>query len=90
MSAEASKKPDNPSTYEIVVNGQLKEVPAATVTYASVGAIAFPEHAGNGDITFVITYRKAHEPKEGSLTEGGTVEVKHRGTVFNVTFTRRS
>lgn len=90
MPAEANKKPDNPSTYEIVVNGQVKEVPSTVVTYAEIGAIGFPEHAGNPDITFVITYRKAHEPKEGSLTEGGTVEVKHRGTIFNVTFTRRS
>ena len=90
MSAEASKKPGKPSTFEIVVNGQVKEVPAAAVTYAEIGAIAFPEHAGSPDITLVITYRKAHEPKEGSLTEGGSVEVKHHGTIFNVTFTRRS
>lgn len=90
MSVEASKKPDNPSTYQIVVSGQVKEVAAAVVSYAEIGAIAFPEHVGNADITFVITYRKAHQPKEGSLTEGGTVEVKHRGTIFNVTFTRRS
>jgi len=89
MSAEESR-PDNASRYEIVVNGQVKEVPAPVVTYAEIGGIAFPEHVGNPDITFVITYRKAHEPKEGSLTEGGSVEVKHRGTVFNVTFTRRS
>lgn len=90
MSVEASKKPDNPSRYEVVVNGQVKEVPDAVATYAEIAALAFPEHAGNPDITFVTTYRKAHEPKEGSLTEGGSVEVKHRGTVFNVTFTRRS
>lgn len=90
VEAEASQKPDNSSRYEIIVGGQLKEVPTSVVTYAQIGALAFPEHAGNADITFVITYRKAHEPKEGSLTEGGSVEVKHRGTIFNVTFTRRS
>lgn len=84
------EKPGNPSRYEIVVNGQVQEVPSATVTFEQVVALAFPEHAGNTDLTFVITYRKADSPKEGSLAEGGAVQVKHRGTIFNVTFTRRS
>lgn len=84
------EKPDNPSRHEIIVTGQVHEVSSAMVTFEQIVTLAFPEHAGNADLTFVITYRKADSPKEGSLAEGGSVEVKHRGTIFNVTFTRRS
>lgn len=87
---EHPEHPDNPSRYEVIVNGQTAEVPAAMVTFNDIVAIAFPDKVGNPDLTFVIIYRKAEEPREGSLAEGGSVEVKHRGTVFNVTFTRRS
>lgn len=76
--------------YGIVVNGQAKVVPSATVTYIEIAGLAFPDKVGDPNLTFVITYRKAEQPHEGSLAEGGTVEVKHKGTIFNVTFTRRS
>jgi hypothetical protein len=76
--------------YEIVVNGQSKVVASATVTYIEIVGLAFPDKVGDPNLTFVITYRKAQHPHEGSLAEGGTVEVKHKGTIFNVTFTRRS
>ena len=76
--------------YEIVVNGQAKAVPDATVTYIEIAGLAFPDKVGDPNLTFVITYRKAELPHEGSLAESGTVEVKHKGTIFNVTFTRRS
>jgi hypothetical protein len=76
--------------YEIVVNGQSKVVASATVTYIEIAGLAFPDKVGDPNLTFVITYRKAQHPHEGSLAEGGEVEVKHKGTIFNVTFTRRS
>jgi len=76
--------------YEIVVNGQAHSVESQTVTFDEVVKIAFPEKADNPELTFVVTYRKAHEPKEGSLAEGGSAEVKKTGTIFNVTHTRRS
>jgi hypothetical protein len=76
--------------YEIVVNGQARTVDDQTVTYDEITKIAFPDKAGNPEFTFVVTYRKAHEPKEGSLAEGGSVEVKQTGTIFNVTHSRRS
>jgi hypothetical protein len=77
-------------SYEIIVDGQARTVDNAIVTFDEIVKIAFPEKAGNPEFTFVVIYRKAHEPKEGSLAEGGSVEVKHNGTIFNVTHTRRS
>lgn len=76
--------------YEIVVNGQARSVDDQTVTFEDVVKIAFPEKAHNPEFTFVVTYRKAHKPKEGSLAERGSVEVKKSGTIFNVTHTRLS
>lgn len=90
MTTDENKKPDGHKSYEIVVNGQKHQVQNAIVTFEEIVELGFPEHAGNPDITVVITYRKAHKPNEGSLTEGGKVEVEHHGTIFNVTFTRRS
>lgn len=87
---DTGAKASPPHTYEIVVNGQLGTLRSATATYPEIVALAFPDKAGDPNLTFVITYRKAHQPHEGSLAEGGTVEVKHKGTIFNVTFTRRS
>jgi hypothetical protein len=39
---------------------------------------------------FIITFRNAKKPKEGTLVEGQSVEVKKDGTIFNVKATDRS
>ena len=57
-------------------------MPSATATYIEIAGLAFPDKVGDPNLTFVITYRKAERPHEGSLAEGGTVEVKHKGTIF--------
>lgn len=85
---EASKKPKK--EYEIIVNGQKREVPDKVVTFKEIVTLAFPEKADDPNVTFVAIFRKAHKPHEGSLVAGGTVEVKKEGTIFNVTFTNKS
>jgi Multiubiquitin len=81
------KKPDK--SYEIVVDGTPHTVEDDTVTYEQVVAIAYPTPP-NADTKFTVTFYKAHDPKEGTLKPGGSVEVKKHGTVFNVKATIKS
>jgi hypothetical protein len=77
--------------YEIVVNGSEHDVPSEFVTYAQVVEIAFPGHPTNPDVVFSVTFEHAQsKPHEGTLAEGGQVEVKKKGTIFDVTQTTRS
>ena len=76
--------------FELVVNGQQHEVLSKYVTFEEIVAIAFPDKAKDPNVTFVVLFRKAHEPKEGTLAPGGSVEIKKEGTIFNVTFTNKS
>lgn len=79
-----------PIVYEIIVNARPKTVPGKTVTFRQVVALAFPgPHDDN--VTFSVTYRKAaSKPHAGELSLGGSVDVKRKGTVFNVTPTVQS
>ncbi len=74
----------------IVVNAQPHEIDSLTVSYEQVVKLAYPTPPGP-DTYFTVTYRKAKEPQhEGSLAPGESVEVKKKGTVFNVTPTNKS
>jgi hypothetical protein len=75
---------------EIVVDGQLKDVPARTVSWDEVVDLAFPGERGKADLTFVVTYSDAELPKSGILEKGGTVVVARQGTSFSVAKHRRS
>jgi multiubiquitin len=76
--------------FAIVVNGELAVIPHEEVSWTEVVAIAFPVWP-SPDTTFTVTYRKAKGPKhEGILVEGGVVEVKKQGTIFDVTPTGKS
>jgi Multiubiquitin len=76
--------------FAIVVNGELAVIPHEEVSWTEVVAIAFPVWP-SPDTTFTVTYRKAKGPKhEAILVEGGVVEVKKQGTVFDVTPTGKS
>jgi hypothetical protein len=76
--------------YEITVNSRLDLVPAAHVTFEQVVQLAFPGSHGP-NIVFAMTYRHAQsKPHAGELGPGGSVEVKHKGTIFNVTKTDKS
>jgi hypothetical protein len=76
--------------YEIVVNGTPDTVQEQRVTFEQVVKIAFPA-ASDPNVTYSVTYRKAHQDRSGgTLVAGGSVEVKKKGTSFNVVATTRS
>lgn len=77
-------------TYEITVNSRARDIDHAVVTYEEIVQLAFPgQHDPN--VSFSMTYRKADSvPHAGELGAGGTVTVKKKGTIFNVTRTVQS
>ena len=82
--------PRPPKTFEIIVNSRPREVDEKQVTFEQVVQLAFPgPHEAN--VVFSMTYRHAAStPHAGELGAGGSVEVKKKGTVFNVTRTVQS
>ncbi len=77
-------------TFEIIVNSRPRTVNARTVTFEQIVQLAFPgQHQPN--VVFSMTYRHAAStPHAGELGAGGSVDVKKKGTVFNVTRTVQS
>jgi len=77
-------------TFEIIVNSRPRTVNARTVTFEQIVQLAFPgQHEPN--VVFSMTYRHAAAPPPaGELGVGGSVDVKKKGTVFNVTRTVQS
>ncbi|TIM52944.1 multiubiquitin domain-containing protein [Mesorhizobium sp.] len=82
--------PRPPATYEIIVNSRPRTVNTRTVTFEQIVQLAFPgPHEPN--VVFSMTYRHAAStPHAGELGAGGSVDVKKKGTVFNVTRTVQS
>ncbi len=85
--AEAHEKKVKEAT--IVVNAQEVTVDSETVSFEQVTAIAYPTPPAP-NTRYTVTFRNAKEPKEGSLAPGESVEVKHKGTIFNVKATGKS
>lgn len=83
--AEGKKDKD----IRIIVNGEPKTVEDEQVSYEEVVKLAYPTPPFP-DTMFTVTYRNAKKPKEGTLVEGQSVEVKKNGTIFNVKATDRS
>ena len=76
--------------YEIIVNARPRIVHEEDVTFEQVVELAFPGPHGP-TIMFSMTYRHAEsKPHAGELGAGGVVEVKKKGTIFNVTKTDKS
>jgi hypothetical protein len=76
--------------YEIIVNARPRIVHEEDVNFEQVVQLAFPGPHGP-NIMFSMTYRHAaSRPHAGELGVGGVVEVKHKGTIFNVTKTDKS
>ena len=76
--------------YEIIVNARPRIVQDEEVSFEQVVAFAFPGPHGP-NIVFSVTYRHAaSKPHAGELGPGGIVEVKKKGTIFNVTRTDKS
>jgi hypothetical protein len=82
--------PRPPLTYEITVNGRPRVVNDEHVSYEQLVQLAFPgPQAPN--VVYSVTYtHAASKPSSGTLGAGGVVEVKKKGTIFNVTPTIRS
>lgn len=82
--------PKRPQTFEIVVNSRPRTVNVRTVPFEQIVQLAFPgQHDTN--VVFSMTYRHAAStPHAGELGAGGSVDVKKKGTVFNVTRTVQS
>ena len=77
--------------YTIIVNSLDESVPNKQVTFEQVVQLAFPNDPIGSNIIYSMTYRHAaSKPHAGELAEGGVIEVKHQGTVFNVTKTIQS
>lgn len=76
--------------YHIIVNLEPKEVNKRVLTFWEVVTLAYPNPPTGPNIVYTVTYRKAVAPMhQGSLVEGGTVEIKN-GTIFSVTQTDKS
>ncbi|GER08776.1 hypothetical protein GCM10007972_24020 [Iodidimonas muriae] len=78
------------TTCVIIVNSRPREVDDRHVTFEDVVKLAFPgSHDTN--VVFSMTYRHAaSKPHAGELAAGGSVDIKKKGTVFNVTRTVQS
>jgi hypothetical protein len=77
-------------TFEIIVNGRPRVVNDENVSFEQVVQLAFPGPHGP-NIVFSMTYRHAaSKPHAGEVGTGGVVEVKTKGTIFNVTKTDKS
>jgi hypothetical protein len=82
--------PRPPKTFEIIVNSRPREVDQKQATFEQVVQLAFPGPYET-NVVFSMTYRHAAStPHAGELGAGGSVEVKKKGTVFNVTRTVQS
>ncbi len=76
--------------FTIIVNGREHKVAQQILSFADVVKVAFPNPPTGENIVFTVTYRNADsEKREGTLIEGGTVNIKN-GTIFNVTATDKS
>lgn len=77
--------------YVIVVNAVEETVPDKHVTFEQVVVLSHPNAPPETNVKFSMTYRNAaSHPSAGELGEGGSVEVKKKGTIFNVTRTVQS
>ena len=77
--------------YVILVNAVEETVPDKHVTFEQVVKLSHPNAPAETNVKFSMTYRNAASlPHAGELGEGGSVEVKNHGTIFNVTRTVQS
>ena len=77
-------------TYEIIVNSRPRVIEDQHVTFEQIVQLAF-SGAHDANVVFSMTYRHAaSKPHAGELGAGGAVDVKKKGTVFNVTRTVQS
>jgi hypothetical protein len=77
--------------WDIAVNSRQAIVPTQHVTFEQVVLLAYPESKPETNVVYSVTYRHvASKPHAGELSAGGSVEVKHHGSIFNVARTVQS
>lgn len=77
--------------FVIVVNAIEETVPDNIVSFEQVVKLAYPDAPPETNVKYSMTYRNAASyPHAGELGEGGSIEVKKHGTIFNVTRTVQS
>lgn len=77
--------------YVIIVNSREETVDDKRVTFEQVIQLSHPNAPPDTNVRFSMTFRNAaSSPHAGELGEGGSVEVKKEGTIFNVTRTVQS
>jgi hypothetical protein len=78
-------------SFIIVVNSREEIVKEKLVTFEQVVKLSHPNAPVEANVKFSMTYRNAASlPHAGELGEGGSVEVRKQGTIFNVTRTVQS
>jgi hypothetical protein len=75
--------------FNIIVNGRPKAVTLNVLSFADVVKLAYENAPFGANTAYTVTYRNSADHKQGSLVEGGTVEVRN-GTIFNVSATNQS
>ncbi|MDP9340546.1 MAG: multiubiquitin domain-containing protein [Actinomycetota bacterium] len=87
--ASAAENHEKDKGFTIIVNAQEKVVPDEGVSFDEVTKLAYPTPPF-AQTMYTVTFRNAKKPKEGTLVEGQSVEVKKHGTIFNVKATDKS
>jgi hypothetical protein len=87
--AELTEQAKKDKDFTIIVNAQEKVVEDKSVSFETVTKLAYPTPPF-AQTMYTVTYRNAQKPKEGTLVEGQSVEVKKDGTIFNVKATDKS
>jgi hypothetical protein len=90
VTRELGKKKDK--EFEVAINGTEILLDHKSVSYEELGELAFPGH--DPAAMFTVTYRHAASSHggnaNGTLVAGESVEVRKKGTTFNVRLTTRS
>jgi hypothetical protein len=83
---------DEVKEFGVILNLEAKVVPRLGVTFEEITRLAFPDKAGNPDITFTVTFLRAEAPThQGVMVEGDSVEIKRDGaTSFTVVHATKS
>lgn len=82
--------PPRRKEYTVIVNGRKKVVQTSTLSYDQVVALAFDPVPVGPNVLFSVTFSHGpHENREGTLTQGETVQIKNE-MIFNVSQTDKS
>jgi hypothetical protein len=83
--------PQHKTEWHVIVNGRRREVDGPTQSYADIVKLALGSVPSGDGVRITVTYHNAdQEPRNSTLMDGQTVQVRHDGTSFDVHQTNRS